>query len=419
MSTPLHPDWLSSQPQLAAALEYLAVQQGHLLIGGKTATEISRLLNSSVFYAYDSAAVRSKVAQLRAVLPARVRLHYAVKANPYPPLVHLLATLTDGMDVASHRELLLALQSGTAVANISFAGPAKTDTELTAALEAGCVVHLESAGELQRLRRLATVAGKTARVALRINPDFELKASGMKMAGGAKAFGIDQQQIPALLTELAAGPLQLVGFHLYCGSQNLQAGAILAAQRQSLQLLQSLRSQCPALEFINLGGGFGVPYFPQDKTLDLAAVGAGMADLLTEFADCLQGLEVILELGRYLVAHAGVYCCQVIDCKDSHGQRFVLTNGGLHHHLANSGNFGQVVRRNYPVLLAERLAEAPQQLQQVAGPLCTPLDVLADKVLLPQASPGDWFMVLQSGAYGPTASPQNFLSHGQVAEILL
>ena len=409
----------SAQPQLATALDAFSCADGVLCIGGKTPVQIAAMLDAEVFYAYDRQALRHKMQRLRNALPAAVKLHYAVKANPYGPVVQQMAGLVDGMDVASRRELLLALQSGMTASQISFAGPGKTDAELAAAVAAGCVVHLESANEMRRLQRLCLETNTTAQVALRINPEFELKGAGMKMAGGAKAFGIDQSQVVALLAEVQQGPLQLVGFHLYCGSQNLHADAILQSQRQSLQLLTQLRSLCPDLRFFNLGGGFGVPYFPADKPLDLDAVGAGMADLLEAFALTVEGLEIVLELGRYLVADAGVYLSRVIDIKTSHGSTFVVTNGGLHHHLANSGNFGQVVRRNYPVVLANKLDQPVGGSLQVVGPLCTPLDVLADKVLLPTPEIGDWFAVLQSGAYGASASPQGFLSHGAVAEILL
>ncbi len=410
---------LSAQPQLAAALGAFSSVDGMLCIGGKKPAQIAAMLDAEVFYAYDRQALQHKVEQLRHALPGAVKLHYALKANPYGPVVQQMAGLVDGMDVASRRELLLALQSGMPASHISFAGPGKTDTELAAAIAAGCVVHLESATEMRRLQRLCRAANTTAQVALRINPEFELKGAGMKMAGGAKAFGIDQHQVFALLDEVQQGPLQLIGFHLYCGSQNLHADAILQSQRQSLQLLTQLRPLCADLRFFNLGGGFGVPYFPADKPLDLDAVGAGMRSLLDEFAATIAGLEIVLELGRYLVADAGVYMSRVIDIKISHGSTFVVTNGGLHHHLANSGNFGQVVRRNYPVLLANKLNQPVAGPLQVVGPLCTPLDVLADKVLLPEPTVGDWFAVLQSGAYGASASPQGFLSHGAVAEILL
>lgn len=421
---PSIPDPLSplfaTQPQLAVPLSYLQTVAGALQIGGKSMQQIADLLGQQRFYAYDRQAISMKIHQLRSKMPAQLKLHYAIKANPYLPVVQHVGTLVDGFDVASQGELLLALQTGMPAVQISFAGPGKTDTELLAAMTAGCCVHVESVGELQRLCGIATQSGQTATIALRVNPEFELKAAGMKMAGGAKAFGIDQQQVFELLPKLADMPVKLVGFHLYCGSQNLQAEAILQTQQQIIHLLQQLLPLCPAsLQFVNLGGGLGVPYYSSDRAVDLELLAAGWAQLFEQLPADLQHLEFILELGRYLVAEAGVYACKVVDIKQSHGQTFVVCNGGMHHHLANSGNFGQVIRRNYPVAFADKLDQPLVAPVQVAGPLCTPLDVLADKIQLPQAAIGDWFVVFQSGAYGATASPQAFLGHGAVAEILL
>jgi diaminopimelate decarboxylase len=411
---------LATQPQLAVPLRFLQLDGGRLRIGGQSMEQISKLLGQSRFYAYDRLAISKKILQLREKMPAQMKLHYAIKANPYLPVVQHVGSLVDGFDVASQGELLLALQTGMPAAQISFAGPGKTDEELTAALIAQCCVHIESVGELQRICALATQLGQTAKIALRINPEFELKAAGMKMAGGAKAFGIDQQQVVALLPTLHKLPVQLVGFHLYCGSQNLQAAAILDSHRQIIQLLQQLIHLCPTpLLFVNLGGGLGVPYYSSDSAVDLNLLAEGWALLFAELPMELQGIEFILELGRYLVAESGIYVSKVVDVKVSHGQSFVVCNGGMHHHLANSGNFGQVIRRNYPVALADKLDLPLQTPVQVVGPLCTPLDVLADKIALPQAEVGDWFVVFQSGAYGATASPQAFLGHGAVAEILL
>lgn len=411
---------LASQPQLAEPLRYLQVEGGQLRIGGKSMQQISKLLGQSRFYAYDRLAISNKILQLREKMPAQMKLHYAIKANPYLPVVQHVGSLVDGFDVASQGELILALQTGMPASQISFAGPGKTDDELTAALVAGCCVHIESVGELQRICAIATQSGQIATIALRINPEFELKAAGMKMAGGAKAFGIDQQQVIALLPSLSAMPVHLVGFHLYCGSQNVRTAAILDSQRQIIQLLQQLIPLCPhPLQFVNLGGGLGVPYYSSDNAVDLDLLSEGWDLLFNNLPLELQGIEFILELGRYLVAEAGIYACKVVDVKVSHGQTFVVCNGGMHHHLANSGNFGQVIRRNYPVALADKLTQPLQEPVQVVGPLCTPLDVLADKISLPQVEIGDWFVVFQSGAYGATASPQAFLGHGAVAEILL
>ena len=170
---------------------------------------------------------------------------------------------------------------------------------------------------------------------------------------------------------------------------------------------------------INLGGGFGIPYFSGERRLALTPVGQSLQLLLQQYQVALADIELVIELGRYLVAEAGVYVCQVLDKKVSRGTTYLVCNGGLHHHLANSGNFGQVIRKNYPVAIGNKLSATEQEQVTIVGPLCTPLDIIADKVLLPITEPGDWVVVYQSGAYGPTASPQQFLGHPAVVEVLL
>ncbi|WP_240222008.1 pyridoxal-dependent decarboxylase, exosortase A system-associated [Rheinheimera hassiensis] len=392
----------------------------NLLLGRFSLSAISTMLGKSVFYAYDRQVINQQIQRFRAAIPNRIKLHYAVKANPYWPVVQHMRPLVDGFDVASQKEMLLAIQSGMPVADISFAGPGKTDTELAAAITAGVTLNVESANELQRICRLAELHTVTPQVALRVNPAFELKASGMKMAGGAKPFGIDEEQVFELLTQIAAMPVKLRGFHIFCGSQNLKTEALTEAHQLTFGLAAKLVAACPYRpDLINLGGGFGIPYFPGEKRLDLQPIGLSLTQLLQQHEQALAGIELVIELGRYLVAEAGVYACQVVDKKVSRGTTYLVCNGGLHHHLANSGNFGQVIRKNYPVAIGNKMQHADTELVTVVGPLCTPLDILADKVSLPVAEVGDWVVVYQSGAYGPTASPQDFLGHPAVVEILL
>jgi diaminopimelate decarboxylase len=170
---------------------------------------------------------------------------------------------------------------------------------------------------------------------------------------------------------------------------------------------------------LNIGGGFGIPYFPGDAPLDLAPIGANLRSLLERAARALPGATIVTELGRYLVGEAGIYVCRVIDRKVSRGQTFLVTDGGLHHHLAASGNFGQVLRKNYTVLIGNKVRGEEQEVASVVGPLCTPLDLLADRVELAKADEGDLVVVLQSGAYGITASPLGFLSHPPPREVLV
>jgi diaminopimelate decarboxylase len=328
--------------------------------------------------------------------------------------------LVDGLDVASAGELFVALAAGASAEVVSFAGPGKSSQDLAAALAAGVIVNLESPTEMRRLGRLAVAAGRRARVAVRVNPDFELKTSGMKMAGGPKQFGVDAEQVPALLEELATLELDFVGFHIFSGSQNLSAAAIIEAQTQTLDLAKRLATAAPApVRVLNIGGGFGIPYFPTDEPLDVAQIGRHLHALQAEAKRALPTATLVIELGRYLVGEAGIYVCRVIDRKVSRGQVFLVTDGGLHHHLAASGNFGQVIRKNYPVLIGHRLFGGDREVASVVGPLCTPLDLLADRMPLGKADVGDYVVVLQSGAYGLTASPTAFLSHPPPAEVLV
>ncbi|SEH72161.1 diaminopimelate decarboxylase [Rheinheimera pacifica] len=419
MSSSLNTETRPQAPQHELMSQF-SCQGDELLLGGFSLNAISTMLGKTVFYAYDRQIINQQIQRFRAAIPGRIKLHYAVKANPYWPVVQHMRPLVDGFDVASQKEMLLALQSGMPVADISFAGPGKTDTELAAAITAGVTLNVESASELQRICQLGKQHKVTPQVALRVNPAFELKASGMKMAGGAKPFGIDEEQVFELLTQIAAMPVKLRGFHIFCGSQNLKTEALTEAHQLTFDLAAKLVAACPYRpDLINLGGGFGIPYFPGEKRLDLQPIGLSLKHLLQQYEHALAGIELVIELGRYLVAEAGVYACQVVDKKVSRGTTYLVCNGGLHHHLANSGNFGQVIRKNYPVAIGNKMQQAAAEPVTVVGPLCTPLDILADKVSLPQADIGDWVVVYQSGAYGPTASPQDFLGHAAVAEILL
>ncbi len=405
---------------LHTEMHQFPVRDGELLVGGIALTRLAARAGQTPFYAYDRSLLSARVQSLRAAMPTGIKLHYAMKANPMPALVGVMAGLVDGIDVASGGELKIALDSGADPAEISFAGPGKRDAELRQAVAAGVLVNIESARELAPLAAASAALGVAARVAVRVNPDFELKGSGMKMGGGAKPFGVDAEQVPALLREVAAAGLSFEGFHLFAGSQNLRPDAICEAQRLSYELAVRLASHAPApVRTLNLGGGFGIPYFPGEQHLTLQPIADHLAALCARAARELPQAALTLELGRYLVGEAGIYVCRVLDRKVSRGQVFLVTDGGLHHHLAASGNFGQVVRRNYPVAIGNRMGAQPENVSTVVGPLCTPLDVLADRAYLPDAAVGDLVVVFQSGAYGASASPQAFLGHPACVEILV
>lgn len=393
---------------------------GQLLIGGVPLAQLAARVGQTPFYAYDRNLLKARVAELRAALPASIKLHFAMKANPLPALVGFMAGLVDGIDVASGGELKVALDAGTDPQEISFAGPGKRRSELRQAVAAGVLINLESFREVGELSAISTELKLPARIAVRINPDFELKSSGMKMGGGPKQFGVDAEQVPELLAEIGQAGLQFEGFHLYAGSQNLKAESICEAQQKSYELALRLAACAPApLRFLNLGGGFGIPYFPGEQRLDLQAVGTNLHQLAARAAVDLPSAELVIELGRYLVGEAGIYVTQVVDRKVSRGQTYLVVDGGLNHHLAASGNFGQVIRKNYPVAIGNRMNEADKETVSVVGPLCTPLDLLAERMELAVAQPGDFVVIYQSGAYGASASPQRFLGHPEAIEVLV
>lgn len=410
---------MSERPQHVPMTQF-PVLDNCLRIGGIAVTQLVDRIGQTPFYVYDRRLMTERLGLLRRVLPRDINIHYAVKANPMPAVVAHMASLTDGMDVASLGELRIALDAGVSPDKISFAGPGKTDVELTAALASGITVNLESETEMERLARLAQPMGIQPKVAVRVNPDFELKASGMKMSGGPKPFGVDAERVPDMLRRLGKLDLEFRGFQIFSGSQNLRAESLIAAQDQTFDLAFRLAADAPSpVALLNIGGGFGIPYFPGDKHLDLSPIGEHLARRLPEVRQWLPRAEIILELGRYLVGEAGVYVCRVIDRKVSRGRFFLVTDGGLHHHLAASGNFGQVLRKNYRIVLANRVESADMEEVNVVGPLCTPLDILGDRVMLPRAEPGDLIGVLQSGAYGFSASPLKFLGHPEPLEVLV
>lgn len=392
---------------------------GELAIAGHTASQLAELAGDTPLFVYSRERLDARVAELRAALPPRIGLNYAVKANPFAPVIAHMAGLVDGFDIASRGELERVLAEGIDGVRVSFAGPGKRDSELEAAIRAGVTLNCESEGEARRTLALGEVLGITPRIAIRVNPSFELRGSGMKMGGGAKQFGVDQDRAAALAREIIAAGAEWRGWHIFTGSQALDAEALIETQANVLALADQLaRDVGRAVPKLNMGGGFGIPYFHGDQPLDVRRIGEALDTRLRDLPDSLAQTELCVELGRYLVGEAGVYLTRIVDRKESHGQVFLVTDGGLHHQLAASGNFGTVVRRNYPVAIATRFDAEPVEEANVVGCLCTPLDRLADQALLPRAEVGDIVAVFCAGAYGASASPMEFLGQGPARQML-
>ena len=394
--------------------------EGALMIGGYDARWLVDKAKGTPLFVYDNDLIGSKIALFRAALPDGIGLHYAVKANPYPPLLEWICRFVDGFDIASEGELAALEKVDACCLPLSFAGPGKTDRELERAVQAGATISLESEGEAARLLDIAGQLGTRPKVMVRVNPPFQLKGAGMKMGGTASPFGIDHDRAADVVRGLIEAGADWRGLHIYPGSQCLDWAAIVEAQGASVTLAGQIADAAGAEPpEVNLGGGFGIPYFAGEAPLDLYSLGQAMGDMLAECPAPLCASRFTLELGRWLVGEAGVYLTRVTDRKESRGETFLVTDGGLHHMLAASGNFGQLLRRNYPVAVATRFGAPVEETANVVGNLCTPLDILGDQVELPRAEPGDLIAVFCAGAYGLSASPQAFLSQTRAREMMI
>jgi diaminopimelate decarboxylase len=398
---------------------FAADGDGMLLIGGRRADALVEEAGDTPLFVYDLALIDAKVARFRAAFQG-IELHYAIKANSYIPLLSHIAKHVDGLDIASAGELDYALAAGADGAGISFAGPGKRDADLGEAIAAGVTLNCESESEVERALIIAGKIGRTPLLAVRVNPDFEIKGSGMRMGGGAKPFGIDAARVPALVKRILAAGAAFRGFHIFAGSQALDADALIEAQAATLALAAQLAEAAGAAPpLVNLGGGFGIPHFHGEQPLDVEKVGVALGEGLAGRAEILRDSHFAIELGRWIVGEAGVYLTRIVDRKLSHGKTFLVADGGMQHQLAASGNFGQIVRRNYPVAIASRFGAEPEEEVSIVGCLCTPLDRLADDVMMPRAEVGDLVAVFLAGAYGLSASPQAFLAQQSAREMIV
>ena len=393
---------------------------GELAIGGRRVSQLVEEAGRTPLFVYSKDLIAQKIDRLRAAMSDRIKVNYAIKANSFAPLLEFISEEVEGLDIASGGELEMLQALGIAGERISFAGPGKRDAELEAAIAAGATLNLESENEAARALAIGERLGITPRLAIRVNPDFELRGSGMKMGGGAKPFGIDADRVPKLAKEITDAGCEWRGLHIFTGSQALGADAVIEAQNNILDLADRIAKEAGlTLPKLNMGGGFGIPYFAGDTALDIETVGQSLSKRLENLPESLDGAELFIELGRYLVGEAGVYLTRIIDRKVSHGETYLVTDGGLHHQLAASGNFGTVVRRNYPVAVASHFGSEPTEIANIVGCLCTPLDRLADKAHLPRAEVGDLVAVFCAGAYGASASPSAFLGQGPAEEVLI
>jgi diaminopimelate decarboxylase len=402
---------------------YFGSSDGELLVGGVRIGELATRYGTPLFV-YDSEVMARKLATLRGALPPGFAVYYSVKANPNPAILKHFLGHGCGLEIASGGEFHLALQAGCPPEQILFAGPGKTDVELELVLKERIgEIHAESLLEIERIAAIARRLGVRAQVTVRVNPGGDAQGGALRMGGRPAPFGIDEELLDSVLERLLAhDSIEFRGIHLFTGTQILDYSILAVQYRRGLQIAgraaERLGRPIPTLDF---GGGLGIPYFPHDQELDMQCLGTELAALMTEVRSDqrLNGTHFVLEPGRYLVAEAGIYVARVIDIKTSRGKKFLIVDGGMHHHLAASGNLGQTIKRSFPVALVNKLHGTAVDTVDVVGPLCTPLDVLARGIALPEAAVGDLVGVFQSGAYGRSASPLGFLSHPAPPEVLV
>ena len=387
---------------------------GELVVGGVPVGELAERFGTPLF-AYDGGVLADAERSVRETLPAGWELFYSMKANPAAAFLRFFLARGCGIEVASAGELRQALDAGCPAGKVIFAGPGKTDAELKLAVEAGVgELHLESVGEARRLATVAAGSPLRTRLAIRVNPDAAVQGGAMRMGGRPSPFGVDEERFEDAVGEMEAAGLTVDGLHLFTGTQILDADVLLAQYRHGFALARRLADRTGRpVKTVDLGGGWGVPYFPNETPLDLAALAPGLAGIEADrLADPrLADARVVLEPGRFLTAEAGVYLARVTDVKTSRGKTFAVLDGGMHHHLAASGNLGQTIKRNYPLAVVNRLNEPAGDPVELVGPLCTPLDALGRATAVPPPRVGDLVGVFQSGAYARTASPLGFLSH--------
>ncbi|WBB50261.1 alanine racemase [Verrucosispora sp. WMMA2044] len=400
-----------------------AAVEGHTVQGLPVAELAERY--GTPLYLYDGEVIRETYRQLRDLLDPSVEIYYSLKANPNISVCALLHSLGAGAEVSSLAELVTARRAGVPARDIIFLGPGKSVAELAACIEQriGAIV-CESLEEVSTVDAMASALpdtpGEPVRVMLRVNPSFATKGSRLAMGGKPRQFGIDQERVAAAGSTLRAlRHVRVIGLHAYMGTRILDAADIAHNTRSVLTAAAELATALDLpLDVVNVGGGFGVPYFDNESPLDIEAVAEGVNGAVARFRDEHPDTRVITELGRYLVGWAGTYVLRARYVKESRGEWFVVADGGTNHHMAAVG-IGSFVKRNFPIRSLSRPADPPTRDYTVTGPLCTPNDVIGKKVPLPEVRPGDLIGVERSGAYGPSASPVLFLSHGHPSEVLV
>lgn len=347
-----------------------------------------------------------------------IEIFYSVKANPSLGICQLLKSRGSGIEVASSGELKLAIQAGFEPHKIIFSGPGKTIDELKYAVETGIAsIIAESVSELEKLERLATENNCNINVGIRLNPSYDFPNAKIKMSGSGKQFGIDGDTLSEVIEMLKKQPhLKLVCLHTYLGTQIFDYEQLLAHVSNLLEIARQIIEEHDIdLKIIDFGGGFGIPYFGEGTRFDFHNFAQGLRDIYQKNESICKGRRLIFESGRYLLAESGYFLTQILYKKRSKGTVFLVTDGGMNHHVLSTFR-GRQMRNNFPVHILGKTGE--KEIVTIAGPLCTPDDIIGRDVEAVVAEQGDIVCIPKSGAYGRSFSPVNFLGHPGPTEVL-
>ncbi|MGQ9603279.1 MAG: diaminopimelate decarboxylase [bacterium] len=376
---------------------------------------ISEILKNhqTPFYLYSARLIRENYARLEKEFPG-FEIFYSLKANPNPSICLILKNIGAGADISSAGELAVALRVGFDRNKILFVGPGKTEEEIYQAISHGIYgIVVESGHELELVDRAASSIGKSVRVLIRINT-LEKPISPEMMVGRASKFGFDEEDVVEQVRSIRVKNVRIVGIHVYSASQVLDSGFLADHMLYVANLAIELQKKIGFdLECVDLGGGFGVPY-DQSDYLDLKPISVAASKAKSLLYSVSPNCRLIFEVGRYIVAEAGVFVTRALRVKQSRGKCFVITDGGMNHFSRPV-----VMRVRHQVRTLNKINEKGSMVCDVAGPICTPVDVSARDVLLPDPQPGDILGFFNAGAYGYTMSLVNFMSLGAPAEIMV
>jgi len=364
-------------------------------------------------YLYAASVIDEKYKRITSGFPG-FDIFYSFKANPNVAIARRLRSLGACADISSMGELEAAIEAGFEPGDIAFVGPGKTEREIDAAIRTGVyAVAAESAQELALIETVSRRLSVPVDVLLRINT-LEKPSSPEMMVGGPSKFGFDEESVVQAVRGVKLDGARLVGIHVYSASQVLDSGFISKHLDYVAGLALSLSNELDfELRCIDFGGGFGVPYENDQSDLDLVPISLVAAGVRRRLAEQAPGCRLILEVGRYLLAESGVFVTRALRIKESRGTCFIITDGGMNH-------FSRPVfmRVKHAARILNKLALRSDTRCSVAGPICTPIDVMATDVPLPRPEAGDVVGIFHAGAYGYTMSMMDFMSLGAPAEVL-